>query len=70
MRADISIQMDNEAFTNQGEPSLIAAGAELARILRDLAKHIEAGDTGRGCMDSNGNTVGRFKIVGAKGVSA
>lgn len=55
MTAKITITMDNAAF--EDEPA-----SELARILRDLAKHIEAGDTERRLMDSNGNHVGTFKI--------
>jgi len=56
MQAKITVKMDNAAFTDD-------PGAELARILRDLAKHIENGDTGRRLMDGNGNRVGEFTIT-------
>lgn len=55
MHAKITIQMDSAAFDD-------LPATELARILRDLAKHVEAGDTDRRLMDTNGNTVGRFEI--------
>jgi hypothetical protein len=57
MKAKIEIQMDNAAFEDNGPAS------ELAHILRDLAKHIENGDTERALMDSNGNRVGRFEVT-------
>jgi hypothetical protein len=56
MTAKITVEMDNAAFEDNGPAT------ELARILRDLAKHIEAGDTERRLMDSNGNHVGNFSI--------
>ena len=56
MRAKIEVAMDNAAFD---EPA-----TELARILRDLAKHVENGEHDRRLMDSNGNHVGNFKIIG------
>ncbi len=55
MKATIKIQMDNAAFSD--DPL-----AELARILKDLSKHIEQGCDGRRLMDSNGNHVGEFSI--------
>ncbi len=55
MKATITVKMDNAAFTDN-------PGDELARILRDLAKHVENGDTGRPLMDSNGNRVGMFEV--------
>jgi hypothetical protein len=55
VKAKITVQMDNAAFAD--EPAF-----ELARILRDLAKHIEHGDTERRLMDMNGNHVGQFEI--------
>ena len=49
----ISINTDNAAFGDD-------PGAELARILRQLAAHLDAGDLDehRNIMDLNGNTVG------------
>ena len=58
MYATIKVSMDNAAFEEPG------AELELAGILRDLAKHVEAGDRERVLMDSNGNRVGSFKITG------
>jgi len=55
MKATISINIDNAAFTDD-------PGAELAHILRELADHAENGDTGRPLMDVNGNRVGLFEI--------
>lgn len=55
MKAAITVRMDNAAFE---EPA-----TELARILRDLAKHVENGDDSRRLMDRNGNHVGEFKIT-------
>lgn len=56
MKATIEIEMDNAAFAE-------SAGAELARIIRDLAKHIESGEQARVLHDSNGNRVGTFKVT-------
>ena len=58
MKAKIEVQMDNAAFDGPN------CELELAGILRDLAKHVEAGDRERVLMDSNGNRVGSFKITG------
>ena len=55
MKATIKIQMDNAAFEDPA--------TELARILRDLAKHVENGDTERRLMDHNGNHIGTFSIL-------
>lgn len=55
MIAKIKIEMANAAFE---EPA-----SELARILRDLAKKIEDGQTDCALRDVNGNTVGRFFIL-------
>ena len=61
MQAILKIQMDNAAFE--------MPGAELARILRDLAKRIEYADSFENEYDStlivrdiNGNTVGALKV--------
>jgi hypothetical protein len=58
MHAQIKIRMNNAAF----EPP--NAELELSGILRDLAKHVEAGDRERTLQDTNGNTVGHFRIIG------
>lgn len=55
MRALITVNMDNDAFAD-------TPATELARILRDLAKHVERGEDYRTLMDSNGNKVGAFRI--------
>jgi hypothetical protein len=58
MHATIKITMDNAAFEAPNTE------LELAGILRDLAEKVEAGDRERNLRDTNGNTVGTFKIVG------
>lgn len=60
MKAIITVQMDNAAFS---EP---VNGTELARILRELADGIEQtalenGDGG-GLFDSNGNRVCKWEV--------
>ena len=69
MKAIITVQMDNAAFhpfpDNDG-PDHDGNGAELARILRELADRIEAdtldpGDT-HGLHDVNGNRVGQLEV--------
>lgn len=57
MNATIKINMDNAAFDDNGPAT------ELARILRKLAKRIEAeGPDYVPIMDLNGNKVGEFEI--------
>jgi hypothetical protein len=58
MKATISIVMDGAAFDGD------QATWELAEILRDLAKHVVAGERERVLHDCNGNRVGQFKITG------
>lgn len=57
MTAKINITMDNAAFADNPN--------ELARILRDLADNLEAGNgtDGANLRDLNGNKVGRFDIT-------
>lgn len=67
MKARIEIDMDNDAFVNNGgEPD---AGPELARILRELADSIEDLSLNtdpenyfRELHDAYGNKVGTFKV--------
>jgi hypothetical protein len=57
MQIILSIKADNAAFTDD-------PGAEVARILRDAAKHIERdGPHFRRLMDSNGNKVGEMDFT-------
>jgi hypothetical protein len=57
----LTITTENAAFHDDESPtSDDAAKAEIARILRDAAKHVENGSDGRTLHDSNGNRVGRF----------
>lgn len=49
----IEISTDNAAF--QDDP-----GAEVARILREVAERVEAGELSRTVRDYNGNGVGSF----------
>jgi len=59
----LEITTQNAAFGNDdGSPSEDAARSELARILRDAAKHLENGSDGRSLHDYNGNRVGKFDI--------
>lgn len=52
MKYHVEIECDNAAFEDDRD-------AEIARILRDLAKHVERGDGDeRRLHDSNGNWVG------------
>lgn len=62
MKVTIKISMDNAAFEHNG--------AELARILKKYAHHIEEFETlnpydneNVSLMDINGNTVGTVKIT-------
>ena len=45
------IAMDNAAFEDP---------MELAQILREIARQVAEGQTGRGVRDSNGNRVGQW----------
>ena len=57
----IEIATDNAAFHNlDGEPN---PGPEASRLLRDVAKKVEAGATEGKIIDINGNTVGRFDTI-------
>lgn len=56
----VNIETGNAAFHDEeGEPS----GHEAARILRELADRLEAGDTSGKVRDINGNTVGSFELA-------
>jgi len=54
----ISIDTGNAAFEDD-------AGAEVARILRDVATALERGTRGAPLHDINGNRVGRFDLRGS-----
>jgi hypothetical protein len=57
MRLAISFDMDNAAFED-------APAAEAARILREIAKAVEADDSPNGNIrDANGNRVGSWEIT-------
>jgi len=58
MNFSINIECDNAAFED-GDRNF-----EIARILREIANQIEAGDVGkaRDIWDSNGNIVGQFEL--------
>lgn len=55
----VTIELENDAFTGGPEDE----AAEAARILRGLAKQIDAGEQAGPAIDCNGNTCGRFAIV-------
>ena len=40
-----------------------ARNAEIARILRDLAMHVDNGATGGAIYDANGNRVGEYDLA-------
>lgn len=52
---NVTIKTDNDAFADD-------EGAEVARILRDIAQDIEEGRTSGPCMDINGNKVGHWSF--------
>ena len=52
----LQFSTDNAAFEH--------SATETARILRKIAKRIEAGDTDGKIMDSNGNSVGTYDLNG------
>ena len=73
MKAIIIIEMDNAAFhpvPDTAGPADDGNGAELARILRQLADTVEVGILEAfdsiPLMDSNGNTVGSMDITDAQ----
>jgi len=60
----LTIQTDNAAFCeDDGTPVHAACGAEVARILRAVAEHAEAGGCEGRCIDVNGNTVGEWEMM-------
>ena len=61
MAFKLSIDTDNAAF----EPEEGGPRPELARILRELANVLDAGDGGRGrsLRDVNGNIVGEWRLT-------
>lgn len=65
-RFTLSIKCSGFAFDDEtGAVTHESAAPELARILRDVARRIEDGDsfdTFRNCCDINGNVVGKFTM--------
>lgn len=53
MTFKVEFDCDNEAFSD--DPAL-----EIARILREVIRKLELGQTEGACMDVNGNRVGEF----------
>lgn len=51
----VQFGIDKDAFADQRD-------AEIARILRDAADHIERGEWQRVVKDINGNTIGDYGI--------
>lgn len=59
----LKIETDNAAFfEDDGDATPEALGAELGRILRAVASHVENGGTVGGCVDANGNSVGEWEV--------
>lgn len=52
----VTIGTDNAAFEDMS--------AEIARILRTIAKRVSNGDDNGTIFDANGNSVGRFELHG------
>lgn len=63
MKFILEISCDNAAFQPDGVESQHGASDEVARILRDVAKHLEREGCARPRLtDSNGNCVGGCKF--------
>lgn len=56
----VEIETDNAAFER-------GAARECARILKDIAERLRAGETDGRCRDVNGNTVGRWSLAKESG---
>lgn len=65
----LTMKTDNAAF-HEGEDDEQLAGtalpSEVARILREIAERVEAGDEQGPAVDVNGNTVGRYWLRGGR----
>ena len=59
MKLQIEIKMDNSAFAEYWN-------GEASRILKDVAFKIENGQISGGILDINGNSVGKFFVIGGK----
>ena len=60
----LTMKTGNAAFQeDNGEATPEALGAEIARILRDVAEHAENGATSGPCLDVNGNLVGEWEVT-------
>lgn len=68
MAFTLSIKTGNAAFCDpdaetENDPANEAAErAEVARILREVAKDLEEGSASGTCMDVNGNSVGKWSL--------
>lgn len=60
MKFILKLDCDNSAFTE-------APAAEVARILKEAAWHLEQGTKERILFDINGNRVGQYKLDGKGG---
>lgn len=60
MNFTAKIEMGNAAFDPEGR------NEELGRILRDIGRRVEGGDTQGTCRDYNGNVVGQWAIKGKR----
>lgn len=61
MKLTITVEMDNAAFTDDGN----GGRNETARILSVVARKLEQGEDDRGLtIDRNGNNVGRWAVKG------
>jgi hypothetical protein len=58
MKITINIKTDNAAFQDGNRED------EIFRIVGVFNRRIANGETGGSCSDSNGNTVGNYKVTG------
>ncbi len=60
MKFTATIKMENAAFDDM-------PASELARILREIARRVESGDTEGKAIDANGNAAGQWSVTGKRG---
>lgn len=60
MKFQLDLACDNAAFTDDGDDS---RNDETARILREIAKQLDAGYVKGFAFDLNGNRVGTYNFI-------
>ena len=61
MKFSLTFDCDNSAFEYDGDDTALLN--EVSRILRTVAKRVQDDDRQGNVRDSNGNTVGKFKLA-------